>query len=260
MRDSYEVFDLMAASHQMVRSWVVCLMESGNTSRTVNRKLSSLKSFYKYLVRQGKIEVNPMTKIVSPKMSKRLPEFIEKSKMELLFIEGAYEDDFSSCRDRLIIELLYGTGIRLSELIGLKHADTSEDSIKVTGKRNKERVIPVSYSITELINKYKGFKGGLEVPNEEYLLVTDSGNKLYEKFVYRKVNRYLGNVTTARKKSPHVLRHTFATHMLNNGADLNAIKELLGHANLSATQVYTHNTIEKLKSVYTQAHPRAQKK
>lgn len=258
--DSFEVNDLLKADHQMVRSWIVALMERNNTARTVNRKLSTLKSFYKFGVRQGKIKVNPMTKIVAPKMSKRLPEFVERNKMDLLFKEIAFGSDFPEVRDRLMLELLYATGIRLSELIGLKESDCNNGSVKVLGKRNKERIIPVSKSMEEIIDNYLVLKADLKGADKTFLLVTDAGNKLYEKFVYRKVNRYLGSVTTAQKKSPHVLRHTFATHMLNNGADLNAIKELLGHANLSATQVYTHNTIEKLKDVYSHAHPRAQNK
>jgi len=256
----FEVESLEQAGYQMVRSWIVNLMESGSSTRTVNRKLSALKSFYKFSMRQGTIESNPMVKIVAPKMSKKLPEFVEKSKMELLFLPDAFGDGFSDTRDRLIIEMLYGTGIRLSELVGLKTSNCSEDAIKVLGKRNKERIIPVSVSLARLIKEYLILKSELSSADTTYLLVGDKGNKLYEKFVYRKVNRYLGNVTTAQKKSPHVLRHTFATHILNNGADLNAIKELLGHANLSATQVYTHNTIEKLKNVHSLAHPRADKK
>jgi integrase/recombinase XerC len=257
---SFEVDKLELAGFQMVRSWIVQLMESGNSSRTVNRKLSALKSFYKFSMRQGAIETNPMLKIVAPKMSKRLPEFVEQSKMNLLFQPDAFGNSFQDVRDRLIIEMLYGTGIRLSELVGLKTANWTNDAIKVLGKRNKERIIPVSNSLAQLIKDYLILKAELPNVDSTYLIVGNKGNKLYEKFVYRKVNRYLGNVTTAQKKSPHVLRHTFATHMLNNGADLNAIKELLGHANLSATQVYTHNTIEKLKNVHSLAHPRADKK
>ncbi len=256
----YELNDLLEAGHQMVRSWIVKLMEVGITARTINRKLSTLKSFYKYSLRQGEITKNPMNKVVAPKTAKKLPEFVEQDKMQLLFRDDVFSDDFASLRDRLMLELLYATGIRLSELVGLKESDVSANAIKVLGKRNKERIIPVGNFLMELIQNYLNKKKEISLEQNEYLLVTDRGDKLYDKFVYRKVNYYLGVITTANKKSPHVLRHTFATHMLNNGADLNAIKELLGHANLSATQVYTHNTIEKLKNVHSQAHPRAQKK
>ena len=256
----YELNDLLEAGHQMVRSWIVKLMEVGITARTINRKLSTLKSFYKYSLRQGEITKNPMNKVVAPKTAKKLPEFVEQDKMQLLFRDDVFSDDFASLRDRLMLELLYATGIRLSELVMLKESDVSANAIKVLGKRNKERIIPVGNFLMELIQNYLNKKKEISLEQNEYLLVTDRGDKLYDKFVYRKVNYYLGVITTANKKSPHVLRHTFATHMLNNGADLNAIKELLGHANLSATQVYTHNTIEKLKNVHSQAHPRAQKK
>ena len=256
----YELNDLLEAGHQMVRSWIVKLMEIGITARTINRKLSTLKSFYKYSLRQGEITKNPMNKVVAPKTAKKLPEFVEQDKMQLLFRDEVFSDDFASLRDRLMLELLYATGIRLSELVGLKESDVSANAIKVLGKRNKERIIPVGNFLMELIQNYLNKKKEISLEQNEHLLVTDRGDKLYDKFVYRKVNYYLGVITTANKKSPHVLRHTFATHMLNNGADLNAIKELLGHANLSATQVYTHNTIEKLKNVHSQAHPRAQKK
>lgn len=256
----YELNDLLEAGHQMVRSWIVKLMEVGITARTINRKLSTLKSFYKYSLRQGEITKNPMNKVVAPKTAKKLPEFVEQDKMQLLFRDDVFSDDFASLRDRLMLELLYATGIRLSELVGLKESDVSANAIKVLGKRNKERIIPVGNFLMELIQNYLNKKKEISLEQNEHLLVTDRGDKLYDKFVYRKVNYYLGVITTANKKSPHVLRHTFATHMLNNGADLNAIKELLGHANLSATQVYTHNTIEKLKNVHSQAHPRAQKK
>ncbi len=260
LKQSYEVDSLNEVTHVMVRSWIVELMDEKVSPRSVNRKLSSLKSYYRFALRQKQIKSNPMSKVVSPKTSKRLPEFVEARKMEALLDDDWFSDDFSGVRDQLLMELLYGTGVRLSEVIGLREVNCSSDTIKVLGKRNKERIIPVSEGLSQLITKYRLEKQNLPEADREFLMVTDKGNKLYEKFVYRKVNKYLGKVTTARKKSPHVLRHTFATHMLNNGADLNAIKELLGHANLSATQVYTHNTIDQLKNIYSQAHPRAQKK
>lgn len=257
--DAFELKGILEANHQVVRSWIVYLIESGITTRSVNRKISSLKSFYRHAKRMGEIEINPMQKIVSPKSSSRLPVFVEAESMEDLFSDIEFDEGFDGLRDRLIIELLYNTGIRLAELINIKDVDysASRHSLKVLGKRNKERIIPTSKSLEQAILDYqKSRDQDITGYSGEFLLVTNKGEKLYEKFVYRVVVKYLGKVTTVSKKSPHVLRHTFATHMLNNGADLNTIKEILGHANLSATQVYTHNTIDKLKNVYKQAHPR----
>jgi integrase/recombinase XerC len=208
------------------------------------------------LLRQQLVTENPMLKIQSPKTSKRLPVFVEKDKMDALLDTIEFGSDFDGERNKLIIEVLYATGIRLSELINLKQSnvDLTSCQLKVLGKRNKERIVPFNNSLKQLIEGYLEHK---ELTESYYLFVTKNGKKLYEKFVYRLVNKYLSQVTSSNKKSPHVLRHTFATHMLNNGADLNAIKELLGHANLSATQVYTHNTVEKLKNAHKQAHPKA---
>jgi len=248
---------IQVANSQALRSWLVSLMEKGISPKTVNRKISSLKSFYNYLLKQGEITSLPTLKLVSPKVQKPLPAFFKTSEMDELLNLFSFDDDFEGKRDALIIEVLYSCGIRLSELIGLK--DTSIDfygnSIKVLGKRNKERMVPIH---TKLMNQLKPYlKEKKEAHSSPYLFLTDKGEKLYPKFVYRKVNDYLSQVTTSSKKSPHVLRHTFATHMLNNGADLNTIKEILGHSSLSATEVYTHNSIEKLKNIYKQAHPRA---
>lgn len=254
--EEYESVQLKEANHQMIRSWTAGLMEANISPRTINRKISSLKTYYRFLMREGKRSDNPTNKVVAPKTSKRLPDFVEQNKMERLFHEGLFEEDFSGWRDRMLLELLYGTGIRLSELINLKEADFENTQIKVLGKRNKERWVPVPEIVSETMIRYRSEKQNLGL-HSPWFFVTDKGNKLYEKFVYRKVNHYLGKVTTSQKKSPHVLRHTFATHLLNSGAQLNAIKEMLGHANLSATQVYTHNTIDKLKNIHQQAHPRA---
>ncbi len=245
------------ANSETLRSWVVDLLENGTQSKSVNRKISSIKSFYKYMLREGVIDKNPTDKLISPKVSKPLPNFIREKEMDNLLDSFAFEDSFKGVRDRLILELLYSSGIRLSELIGVKLSDVNfvQQSMKVLGKRNKERIVPLHREVIATINGY--IEQRQQVKNDENLLLTDSGKKMYPKFVYRKVNYYLRQVTTASKKSPHVLRHTFATHMLNNGADLNTIKEILGHANLSATEIYTHNTIEKLKNIYKQAHPRA---
>lgn len=254
---TYEIKDITEVNHTIIRSWIVSLMEQKITARTVNRKITTLKTFYKFLLRQQKVSQNPMLKVLSPKMSKRLPVFVEKEKMDVLLDDTAFDDDFEGQRNKLIIELLYASGMRLSELINLKQTDVDLYScqLKVLGKRNKERIIPFSSTLKEQVQQYIALK-----PSEctEYLFVSKKGLKLYEKLVYRVVNSYLSMVTTANKKSPHVLRHTFATHMLNSGADLNAVKELLGHANLSATQVYTHNTVEKLKNIHKQAHPRGE--
>lgn len=247
--------------HKIIRSWLVHLMDQGMNARSINRKISSLKSFFGYLLVNEKIDSNPMLKILSPKTEKRLPSFVEKENINQLLDSWEMKDTFSGWRDFLVIEIFYFTGIRLSELIQLKLSDInfSEMTIKVLGKRNKERLVPITNALKKDIHRYLDLRKseiGDFQPNDT-LLITDKGEKLYPVMVYRIVKSYLQLVTQAEKRSPHVLRHTFATHMLNNGADLNAIKELLGHSSLSATQVYTHNTFEKLKKVYKQAHPRA---
>lgn len=253
---TYQIKNISEINHLIIRSWIVSLMDQKISSRSVNRKITTLKSFYKYLLRQKTVTENPMLKIQSPKTSKRLPVFVEREKMDVLLDNITFGDDFEGQRNKLIIEIFYATGIRLSELINIKHTDVdiSNCQLKVLGKRNKERIIPFNDGLKEQIKRYEKSKSGMK---EDYLFVNKNGKKLYPKFIYRLVNHYLSDVTTIDKKSPHVLRHTFATHMLNNGADLNAIKELLGHANLSATQVYTHNTVEKLKNIHKQAHPKA---
>lgn len=254
----YQISDIMIVDHSMIRSWLVFLMEQGDSPRSVNRKLTSLKSFYRFLLKEGVVDYNPMRKIISPKTSKRLPEFIETEKIMALIEQMADIKGFSGLRNRIIVEMFYNTGIRLSELLTLKETDIDfhSDTIKVLGKRNKERLIPFTKKFGSLLKVYIAEKEksfGL-VPE---LFLTDKGGKMYPKRIYLIVKNHLAGVTTLDKKSPHVLRHTFATHLLNNGAELNAVKELLGHANLAATQVYTHNTIEKLKRIYKQAHPRA---
>ena len=251
---------IQAADAKLIRSWVIRLMESGQSARTVNRKISTLKSFYKYLMREQVITKNPMDKVMGPKLSKRLPSFVEEDKMDRLLDEYEFGEDFSGYRNRLIIEILYITGMREAELIRLEDGDLDlfEQNIRVTGKRNKQRIVPFHQAYLEVIRRYIRLRNEA-FPEREFprFLLTDKGRPLYPKFVYKVVNSYLRLVTTMEHRSPHVLRHTFATHMLNRGADLNAIKEILGHANLSATQVYTHNTFEKLVTIYKQAHPRA---
>lgn len=260
--ENLEIASIAEVDHHDIRSWIVSILEDDKLQpSTVNRKISCLRSFYKYLVRSEVVIKNPMAKIVSLKAKKKLPLFLEQSQMTNLLDGMAFGDDFVGIRDKLIIELLYCTGMRRAELIGLERTNVNESKqeLKVLGKRNKERIIPLSPQTINLIDEYQQAASGFfeDTIDCKQLLTDDKGKMMTEGFVYRKVNKYLRLVTTIGKKSPHVLRHTFATHMLNNGADLNAIKELLGHANLSATQVYTHNTIEKLKQIYERAHPRA---
>jgi len=243
-----------------IRSWLASLKDQGLTSRSINRKISSLKSFYKYQLRNGVVEKSPMSAIASPKAGKRLPVYVERQDMAALAEEIRFPDNWEGWTDRLILTLFYLTGIRLSELVNLKEkqVDSGNRTIKVLGKGNKERVIPVSPQLIGQIGEYiQKKKAELEEPDREYLLVGKGGKKLYTKYIYRTVHKYLAQVTTLEQKSPHVLRHTFATHLTNSGADLNSVKELLGHASLAATQIYTHNTIGKLKDVYKKAHPKA---
>jgi integrase/recombinase XerC len=257
----YNFSDIYKVDHQVIRSWLVSLIEEGNTPRTVNRKITTLKSYFKYLIKEGLVNENPMSRVIAPKTSQRLPVFVEQESMNTLFDKVNFGEGYPAVRDRLILELFYATGMRLSELINLKDTDLDlfKNTLKVTGKRNKQRIIPFMNNMVSMLGNYLEIKKAAfpGEGQEPYLFLTNKGEKLYPKMVYRMVHQYLDQVTTISKRSPHVIRHTFATHMLNNGADLNAIKEILGHANLAATQVYTHNTIEKLKSIYKQAHPRA---
>ena len=253
--------ELLNVTHQHVRTWIVSLMDDGIEARTINRKISSLRSFYKFLQREDLIGNSPMIYVRAPKIPKRLPIVITEQKMDILLdAQDVFSNDFQGIRDRLIIELLYGTGMRLSELVNLSDHDINryEQQIKVLGKRNKERIIPISKSLTKLIGDYQLQKSNQNFDTKSSaLIVTNQGNKVYAKFIYRTVNLVLSFISTHDKKSPHILRHSFATSLLNRGADLNAIKELLGHSSLAATQVYTHNSVEKLKSIYKQAHPKA---
>jgi integrase/recombinase XerC len=261
LSNQYQTTDLIQADHQVIRSWIVSLLEAGQTPRTVNRKITTLKSFYRFLVKEGVVKENPMSRVTAPKTSTRLPAFVEQNSMDTLFNSIEFGEGYPALRDRMVIELFYATGMRLSEMINLAEEDIDfvKNVLKVTGKRNKQRLIPFSNYLADLLRNYlkmkrATFNGHVQ---ESSLFLTNKGEKLYPRLVQRIVHHYLDQVTTISKRSPHVIRHTFATHMLNNGADLNAIKEILGHANLAATQVYTHNTIEKLKSIYKQAHPRA---
>ena len=249
----------MDLNFKTIRSWVVYLMDSHYSSRSVHRKLTSLSTFCNYLIKEGDIESNPVDKVLKPRQKKRVPAFVEEGKMELLLNDFDFGEGFSGIRNRLVLDLLYQTGIRRSELIGLKVGSINREakSMKVMGKRAKERIIPLGDELLGAMDRYLAMRKEVAGKDTDHLIVTEKGRAAYDKLIYRIVNNYLAMVTTLDKKSPHVLRHTFATHMLNGGADLNAIKELLGHSNLSATQVYTHNTYKKLKSIYNQAHPRA---
>jgi integrase/recombinase XerC len=240
-----------------IRSWIASLGED-HSATSINRKISTLKSFYKYALKSGWIASLPTQKLVSPKKPKRLPSFANESQMNELLEETGFEEGLKGATNRLIIELLYATGMRRIELIQLQDHDVDLrlHQIKVLGKGNKERIVPLIQQVEDLIQDYRAVKQkiGLVGP---HLLVLENGEPLYEKYVYNTVKRYLSKVSTQTKKSPHTLRHSFATHLLNHGAELNAVKELLGHASLAATQIYTHNTIDKLKNVYKQAHPKS---
>lgn len=243
-----------------VRAWVVAMFDSNNyTSSSVHRKISCLRAFFRYLRIEGIMKKDPLDKIVLPRRKKTIPVFVEEKAMGHLLDSVEFGEGFTAVRDLTIIEMLYLTGMRRAELIGLKDGDIdlAQGMLKVTGKRDKQRIIPIVIPYMKHLEEYKRVRNEkIADRNGDWFFVTDKGNKLYDKYVYTVVNKYLSIVTTVEKKSPHVLRHTFATHMLNRGADLNSIKELLGHANLSATQIYTHNTFEKLKEVYKKAHPR----
>jgi integrase/recombinase XerC len=244
----------------LIRSWLASLKDQQLGSRSINRKISSLRSFYKFQLRSGTLEQSPMGVITGPKAGRRLPVYVEQKDTDSLFSSIVFPDDWNGHTDRLLLKIFYHTGMRLSELVDIREeqADTGNRTIKVLGKGNKERIIPISAGLAAEIREYcQRKRRELEKPDKDHLLVTEKGRKVYAKYVYRAVKKYLGAVTTLEKKSPHVLRHTFATHLMNEGADLNSVKELLGHASLAATQVYTHNTIEKLKDVHKKSHPKA---
>ncbi len=254
----FEITDLEEVRHTHIRGFVVSMMDAGLSPKSVNRKIATLKSFYKFLLAREYVDLNPTNQIKPLKTEKDLPSFVKEEEITNLLDQVEFPSDFPGQRDRLLLELLYSTGIRLAELQGLKETDVNfyEKTILVLGKRNKERIIPIGNSLVKLIDDYQNLKKEMGMTGTR-LLLTDSGDTLYPMFIYRKVKKYLTAVTTLSKKSPHVMRHTFATHLLNKGADLNAVKDLLGHTSLAATQVYTHNSIEKLKAAFDQAHPKA---
>mgnify|MGYP003338947433 CR=1 FL=1 len=254
----YEGLSFDKVTGTMVRSWLAGMKEEEMTGKSLNRKISSLKSFYKYQIQQGKISKSPMETVISPKITKRLPAFVAENDMQQLLVNLSFAEGWKGYTEKMVIQVFYATGMRLSELINCKEnqIDFSKKMIKVLGKGNKERMLPISADLAAEIKKYISDKPK-EAQGNHSLFVTEKGKSLQPKAVYSFVKFYLSQVTTLQKKSPHVLRHSFATHLMNNGADLNAVKELLGHSSLAATQVYTHNTIEKLKEVFTKAHPKA---
>jgi len=242
-----------------IRSWMVLLVNGGVSARSVGRKISTLKVLFRFLMREECVDANPAERVITPKVPKRLPVFVKEQEMDFLLDQDLFGDDFVGLRDKLIITMFYLTGIRLSELVGLcdNQIDFANDVIKVQGKRNKERIVPMTKELKVAINRYiEERKRVFPIVVGSIVFLTEKGMPVYHKLVYRVVNKYLTQVSTVTKKSPHVIRHTFATALLNKGADINAIKELLGHANLAATEVYTHNSFEKLNSIYKQAHPR----
>lgn len=260
LQDTYQITDPAEADHAIIRSWILTLVHKNLEARSVNRKIACLRSYYKFLLGQQRISANPMLRIKAPKVSKKLPAFVPEEPFNNFLDTFTFEDTFEGQRDRLILEFLYGTGMRLAELIGIAHEDVDlyAKTVRVQGKGNKARIIPLNDTLVHSIRQYLELKKSLfGNNNSERLLVTNKERPLYPKFVYRVAKKYISLVTTSEHNSPHVLRHSFATHLLNNGADLNAIKDLLGHASLAATQVYTHNSIEKLKSIFEKAHPKA---
>ena len=273
LQSVYEMPQPETAGFPLIRSWIVSLVEAGHNATSVNRKIATLRTYYKFLLQRGSIVQNPMLKVRTMKKSKPLPHFVEEQPLVQLLDTFAFPEGFTGLRDRLVLELLYGTGIRLAELLGINESDFSghDNTLRITGKRNKQRVVPLNASLLPLLESYQQEKKRLfGTTASTSLIVTDEGKAAYPVFVYRKVRKYITgisqlkdangyplNLKVPEKRSPHVLRHTFATHLLNRGADLNAIKDLLGHSSLAATQVYTHNSLDKLKKAYEQAHPKA---
>ena len=256
----FAVRQLAELNSPLIRSWLAELKEAGMSSRSIARKISTLRSFFKYQLKTGQIDQSPMGNVVTPKSGKRLPAFVrEDDARDLITALQAGSDDWNALNARLLILLMYQTGMRVSEVIGLREnqVDAGRGQLRVLGKGRKERVIPVSGDLLREVDQYCSQKRRSFAGVDDTLLVTGKGKKLYPKYAYLLVNQYLGAVTRLEKKSPHVLRHSFATHLVNAGADLNAVRELLGHSSLAATQVYTHNSVEKLKAVYRKAHPRA---
>ncbi len=260
LSSTFEISDPVDVLHPHLRSWVVQLVDKGISPKSINRKIATLKSYFKFLMGREFISKNPAGRLKPLKTEKNLPTFVKESEMTNLLTNLEFSEDFTGQRDKLVIELFYSTGIRLAELINIKISDINffDKSVKVLGKRNKERIIPLHSEVLRLTKNYLLImKETFPEKTSDHLILTDNGDPVYPVFIYRLIKKYLGLVTTLTKKSPHVLRHTFATHMLDKGADLNAVKDLLGHTSLAATQVYTHNSLEKLKTAFDQAHPKA---
>ena len=257
----YEQDSLVGINYAQVRSWVVSLVDADISNNTVNRKVSSLKSFYKFLQKTGLIEINPLAKHKALKVPKKVQVPFTSKEINQVILNINKNKDFDSIRNKLLVELLYSTGIRRAELINIKESDVNKvnSTIKVLGKRNKERFVPILTSVLSTLDEYLLLRNKNQ-SDSEFLLITSKGNKIYETLVYRIINSYFSQVSSKVKKSPHILRHSFATHLLNEGADLNSVKELLGHSSLASTQVYTHNSLDAIKKVYNQAHPRSKKK
>lgn len=258
----FSLDDIDVANYSLIRSWIVQLVDSKVSNRTINRKIASLKAYYKFLLRIGRISSSPLVKHTSLKTAKKVEIPFSELEMEAVLHQSTYTTDFEGTRDKLIVALLYTTGMRRAEMINLKmvHVDFSSMTLKVLGKRNKERILPLLSSTQELFIAYFALRDDLEsIEDGEYVFLSKAGNKIYETLVYRIINRYFSDVSSKVKKSPHILRHTFATHLLNKGADLNSVKELLGHSSLASTQVYTHNSIAELKKVHFTSHPRNKK-
>lgn len=253
--------NLRNADYKMVRKWMKNLAQRYESARTINRKLSALKSFYKYLLKTSKIKENPMLKIIHPKQPKVLPVFFSEEEMGNLFNKVEFGSGYEGVRDKTILEIFYATGMRCSELVGLKHAniDLNSKTIRVFGKGKKERLIPITDQLAEVLENYLKIKAQNfnNISANSSLFITMKGEPVYRELIYRVVQKYFKQVSALTKMSPHVIRHTFATHLLNHGADINAIKSLLGHSSLAATQVYVHTSVEQLKKIYNQAHPRA---
>jgi integrase/recombinase XerC len=262
IKEEYDSNDIQSINYAQIRNWIVFLVESNISNRSINRKMSSLNTYYKFLMKIGEIQTNPLAKHKALKTSKKIQIPFSETEINRVLDELHFEDDFEGIRNRLIIELFYSTGIRRIELVELKltSVDFNNKTLKVLGKRNKERIVPLIRPVLDTMNKYLKSRSSLEFINDyENLFLTKKGVKIYETLVYRIINDYFSIASTKVKKSPHILRHSFATHLLNQGADLNAVKELLGHSSLAATQVYTHNSIAELKKVHVNAHPRSKK-
>ncbi|MCL4154442.1 UNVERIFIED_CONTAM: hypothetical protein GTU68_039549 [Idotea baltica] len=262
VKSEYETTNINKVNYSQVRSWIVLLVENGLSNRSINRKVSALNTYYKFLLKIGAVEINPLAKHKALKTSKKIQVPFSEKEVTMVLDDLNFENDFEGIRDKLIIELFYSTGIRRIELVELKltSVDLNNKTLKVLGKRNKERIVPLLESVLQTLKIYLKIRQDLEfISDKSHLFLTRKGTKIYETLVYRIINEYFSLASSKVKKSPHILRHSFATHLLNQGADLNAVKELLGHSSLAATQIYTHNSIAELKRVYVNTHPRSKK-